>query len=150
MSTTDDYDGLIEAKVDGVDEVELNMNIATSEDIQPLKSIVELFEIPDVDEVGEIKQSADVTVGKDDSAEELHLQLVENQLPDLDEANTNKHELPGQVEVVETVIDSGANRCMFVNEAYFSDIPGTLAKGLAGAHFGEQDQMKLKNETVGC
>ena len=28
-------------------------------------------------------------------------------------------------------------------------IPGTLAKGLAGAHFGEKDQMKLKNETVG-
>ena len=28
-------------------------------------------------------------------------------------------------------------------------IPGTLAKGLAGAHFGEEDQMKLKNETVG-
>ena len=28
-------------------------------------------------------------------------------------------------------------------------IPRTLAKGLAGAHFGEKDQMKLKNETVG-
>ena len=28
-------------------------------------------------------------------------------------------------------------------------IPGTLAKGLAGAHFGEKDQMKLKNGTVG-
>ena len=28
-------------------------------------------------------------------------------------------------------------------------IPGTLAKGMAGAHFGEKDQMKLKNETVG-
>ena len=27
-------------------------------------------------------------------------------------------------------------------------IPGTLAKGLAGAHFGEKNQMKLKNETV--
>ena len=27
--------------------------------------------------------------------------------------------------------------------------PETLAKGLAGAHFGEKDQMKLKNGTVG-
>ena len=27
-------------------------------------------------------------------------------------------------------------------------IPGTLAKGLVGAHFREKDQMKLKNETV--
>ena len=27
--------------------------------------------------------------------------------------------------------------------------PGTLAKGLACAHFGEKDQRKLKNETVG-
>ena len=31
----------------------------------------------------------------------------------------------------------------------YEKIPGTLAKGLAGAHFGEKDQMKLKNETVG-
>ena len=30
-----------------------------------------------------------------------------------------------------------------------NNIPGTLAKGMAGAHFGEKDQMKLKNETVG-
>ena len=27
-------------------------------------------------------------------------------------------------------------------------IPGTLAKGLAGAHFGEKDQITLKNKAV--
>ena len=49
-------------------------------------------------------------------AVEVQLQLVENQLPDLVEDNTNEEKLPGQVEVVETIIDSGANRCMFVNK----------------------------------
>jgi hypothetical protein len=39
MSTTEDDDGLIETKVDGVDGVEINMNIATIEAIQSLKSI---------------------------------------------------------------------------------------------------------------
>ena len=28
------------------------------------------------------------------------------------------------------------------------DIPGTLAKGLAGAHFGEKDQIALRNKAV--
>jgi hypothetical protein len=27
-------------------------------------------------------------------------------------------------------------------------IPGTLAKGLAGAHFGEKNQIALKNKAV--
>ena len=60
MSKTEDDDGLIETKVDGVDAVEINMNIATSEAIQPLKSIVELFEIPDVEEVEETKHAFEV------------------------------------------------------------------------------------------
>jgi hypothetical protein len=29
-----------------------------------------------------------------------------------------------------------------------SYIPGTLAKGLAGAHFGEKDQIALKDKAV--
>ena len=28
------------------------------------------------------------------------------------------------------------------------DLPGTLAKGLAGAHFGEKDQITWKNKAV--
>ena len=40
----------------------------------------------------------------------------------------------------------GLEDCM--RKLWFS-IPGTLAKGLAGAHFGEKNKMKLKNETVG-
>ena len=63
---------MIETKVDdGVDGVEINMNIATSEAIQPLKSIVELFKIPDVEEVEETKHAVKVNVGKDDKAEEV-------------------------------------------------------------------------------
>jgi hypothetical protein len=103
-------------------EVEININIATSEAIQPLKPIVDLFDIPDVDEVREAKRPAEKTVCKEDMAEEVQLQLVENQLPDQVEVNTNEDELRGQVKAVETTIDSGANRSMFVNESYLSDI----------------------------
>ena len=45
-----------------------------------------------------------------------------------------------------TVHNPGADHCHPYRPM---EIPGTLAKGLAGAHFGEKDQMKLKNETVG-
>ena len=117
MSTIEDDDGVIEAKIDGVDEVKINMNIAKSEVIEPLKSIVNLLEIPDVDEVRESEQPAEEIDDKEDMAAEVRVQLVENQIPDLVEDNTNEEKLPGQVEVVETIIDSGANRCMFVNES---------------------------------
>ena len=70
----------------------------------------------------ESEQPVEEIAGKEDMAVEVQLQLVENQLPDLVEDNTNEEKLPGQVEVVETIIDSGANRCMFVNESYFSDM----------------------------
>jgi hypothetical protein len=41
-----------------------------------------------------------------------------------------------------------AKRDIYLNDELFTGYAGTLAKGLAGAHFGEKDQMKLKNETV--
>ena len=35
-----------------------------------------------------------------------------------------------------------------LNREYLTVRPGTLAKGLAGAHFGEKDQIALKDKAV--
>ena len=101
------------------------MNIVTSDDIQPLKTIIELLGVPLEEEVldepsHDFKPPAQATNTGVPPA--VTVNLVENEMPDL----INDYEsLEGDMEsleVVETIIDSGANRSMFLNSSYFTDL----------------------------
>ena len=108
-------DGVIEAKIDGVDEVQFNMNVVSPCDSSPLRDIVNLFQIED----GVTAYEASITNLDNDeecSPDAIVLNLVENDLPDLVEANTTHND------DVETIIDSGANKIMFKQEELITDM----------------------------